>query len=181
MVDLTDSRIHPKTREMIEHYGFEVLPVEGTLYRNLYQSKDRLPSGEPLGTAMVGLYAEYPHSVSCFHRLTHDEVWHAYGGDAFRLILLYEDGHSEEIRMGTHPLEGELVQFVVPKHTWQAGCLVSGGNYALYGCTVIPGFTGACFEAGVAEELLKKYPDRAEDIQSLCADGHETKMPEDFV
>lgn len=178
MLDLSDHKIHPDTKKVIEQYGFEMLPVEGTLYKNTYQSVDKLPSGGPAGTAMIGLYAKYPLSVSCFHRLQYDEVWHVYGGDPFRLILLYEDGTSEDIFMGNDSGKGEHVQFVVPKNTWQAGCMMPGGRYSLYGCTVVPGFTAACFEAGAAEELIKQYPDREEDIRMLSVNGDEKSMPE---
>lgn len=181
MIDLSDSRIHPDTRKIIEYYDFQMLPVEGTLYRNIYQSADILPSGGPAGTAMVGLYAQYPYSVSCFHRLEYDEVWHVYGGDPFHLILLHEDGTSEDIRMGNDPWNGEHMQYVVPKHTWQAGYMVEGGRYSLYGCTMSPGFTGACFQAGITEELLKQYPNRAKEIRMLSVNGAEQKMPDSFI
>ena len=180
MIDLSDSRIHPDTRKIIEYYDFQMLPVEGTLYKNIYQSAERLSSGGPVGTAMVGLYAQYPHSASCFHRLEYDEVWHVYGGDPFHLILLYEDGTSEDVRMGSNPWNGEHLQYVVPKHTWQAGYMEEGGRYSLYGCTMSPGFVGACFQAGIAEELIQKYPDRAALIQMLSAQGEEKMLPETY-
>lgn len=180
MIDLSDSRIHTDTRKIIEYYDFQMLPVEGTLYKNIYQSADILPSGGPAGTAMVGLYAQFPYSVSCFHRLQYDEVWHVYGGDPFHLILLHEDGTSEDVLMGSNPDNGEHLQYVVPKHTWQAGYMVAGGRYSLYGCTMSPGFTNACFEAGIAEELIKQYPEREAEIRMLSVNGSEQKMPESY-
>jgi uncharacterized protein len=59
--------------------------------------------------------------------------------------------------------------------------MIPGGRYSLFGCTMAPGFTSKDFEAGVANELLKKYPDRAEDIERLCVKGHELVMPEGFA
>ncbi len=41
-----------------------------------------------------------PPSRSLFHVLTRDEVWHAYAGDPFRLVLLHPDGASEDVVMG---------------------------------------------------------------------------------
>jgi hypothetical protein len=43
-----------------------------------------------------------------------------------------------------------------------------------------PGFTPSCFEAGIAEELIKKYPGRARDIMELSVNGNETRMPEEL-
>jgi predicted cupin superfamily sugar epimerase len=130
---------------------------------------------------MIGMYANSPVSVSCFHRLSHDEVWHAYAGDPFSLILLHADGRCETVLMGTNPLAGAQVQYVVPAGVWQAGCLAAGGRYALFGCTMAPGFTGGCFEAGVAAELHAAYPAYAPQIQRLAIADGVTRMPQDFA
>lgn len=172
--------IHPDTQAILDHYQFQRLPVEGTFFKNTYCSEQKTPDGQPSGTAMIGLYSERPLSISCFHRLIYDEVWHVYGGDPFLIVLLHTDGSSEEILMGCDPLQGQNVQYVIPAHTWQAGYLVPGGRYALFGCTMAPGFSGSCFEAGIAEELIKQYPERKEDIMRLSINGKTSKMPEGF-
>lgn len=180
-VKLEVEEVHKDTQDIIKYYQFERLPVEGTLFKSTYRSSRETSEGGPIGTAMLGLYCENPLSVSCFHRLSHDEIWHVYGGDPFKLILLHTDGSSEEVLMGGDVLKGQKVQFVVPANTWQAGFLVPGGRYALYGCTMAPGFSGSGFEAGVAEELVKQYPERAKDIIQLSVNGHERRMPEGFA
>jgi predicted cupin superfamily sugar epimerase len=129
---------------------------------------------------MIGLYCENPLSISCFHRLTYDEVWHAYSSDPFILVLLHPDGSSEEVLMGCDPLKGQKVQYVIPAHTWQAGYVAPGGRYALFGCTMVPGFNPSCFEAGIAEDLIEQYPGRKDDILRLSINGHETRIPEGF-
>ena len=173
-------KIDPTISQLIQHYQFQRLPVEGTLYANTYCSTTNTASGDPAGTAMIGMYCENPLSVSCFHRLTYDEVWHFYGGDPAVLVLLYPDGSSEEILLGSNPLRGERVQWVIPANTWQAGSVIPGGRYSLFGCTMAPGFSGNCFEAGVADDLIKRYPERAKDILRLSVNGQETRMPEGF-
>jgi predicted cupin superfamily sugar epimerase len=180
LTEAEQHNMHPDALAVFLHYQFERLPVEGTFYKNTYRSKDETPSGAPGSTAMLGLYCNQPLSVSCFHRLPYAEIWHVYAGDPFELILLYPDGRDESVLMGNNPLKGEKVQFVVPAHTWQAGSLLPGGRYALYGCTMAPGFYGADFEAGIAEELASLYPQRAEDIRRLSVNGHQTHMPEGF-
>ena len=123
-----------------------------------------------------------PPSRSLFHRLTFDETWHFYGGDPLRLILLHPDGRSEDVVMGPDPLAGQHVQFVIPAGVWQAGELVEGGHWALFGCTLAPGFTGTCFEGGRRDVLLASHPGRADDIERLSvADDHATAMPDGFA
>jgi predicted cupin superfamily sugar epimerase/uncharacterized protein (DUF952 family) len=173
--------VHADTAALLRHYRLERLPVEGTLFKSTWRSDVSAAAGGPAGTAMIGLYAESPESLSCFHRLAHDEVWHVYGGDPFVLYLLHADGHSEEVLMGTSSIAGQRVQFVVPGGVWQAGCLKPGGRYALFGCTMAPGFTGGGFEAGVAAELVRQYPDRAEIILRLAVNGGRLRMPAGFA
>jgi uncharacterized protein len=60
------------------------------------------------------------------------------------------------------------IQQPVPAGVWQAGELVAGGTWALFGCTVTPGYTDECFEGGVAADLLASYPGRAADIERLA-------------
>ena len=172
--------MNPEVSSLLNHFQFETLPVEGTFYKQTYRSTRALENGNPMGTAMIGMYCNDPLSVSCFHRLTHDEVWHFYKGDPLVLYLLYEDGTSEEVIMGTDILAGQKVQFTIPAGVWQAGCLLEGGQYALFGCTLAPGFTGDCFEGGIAGMLIEKYPDRRDIILQLSSNGQATTMPEGF-
>lgn len=145
---------------LIALHQFETLPIEGTFFKRTYRSLENLPNGDPMATAGIALYCADPPSHSLFHKLTSDEIWHFYGGDPFRLILLYPDGSDRDVIMG----EAGLKQFVVPKEVWQAGHTIEGGIYSLFGCTVTPGFTSKCFEGGYIDDLLLKYPARSGDI-----------------
>jgi predicted cupin superfamily sugar epimerase len=161
----------PQVRALIAQHGLRPLPVEGTLFAPTYRGA----AGE--SSAMVGLYCDEPPSRSLFHRLTVDEVWHFYGGDPLRLVLLHADGHCEDVVLGHDAAAGQRVQCVVPAGCWQAGHLVAGGCYALFGCTVAPAFHSAMFEGGVRDVLAMRYPQRAADIARLgCETGH-TAMP----
>ena len=173
--------IHPDVAALMAHYALTPLPAEGTLFTSTYRSPTEFPDGSPHGTAMIGIYCEEPLSHSRFHRLPVDEVWHFYGGDPLRLILLHPDGSSEDVILGANPLAGERVQFVIPAGTWQAGHVVSGGRYALFGCTMAPGFTGTMYEGGERTALRARYPSRAADIDALGGDAHELQMPEGFA
>ncbi len=166
---------------LIAHFGFTPLPSEGTLFASTYRSAEDVAGGGPIGTAMIGMYCDAPFSQSFFHRLPVDEVWHFYGGDPLRLVLLHADGSSSDVIMGPDPLAGHLVQFVVRADVWQAGHLVAGGRYALFGCTMAPGFTGAMYEGGARDTLTAQYPDRSADIARLGCEPHDTRMPEGFA
>ena len=174
--------MHPTVEALIDAYGFEPLPVEGTLFVSTYRSEVSLPGGGPVGTAMIGMYAHDPPSRSSFHRLPHDEVWHFYGGDPIRLVLLYPDGSTGEVWLGSNVGAGERVQFVVPAGTWQAGELAADGTYGLFGCTMAPGFTGAGFEGGHRGALLDAYPSGRADIERLALpDDESVSMPTGFA
>jgi predicted cupin superfamily sugar epimerase len=174
--------VDPVAQALIDHLRMTPLPIEGTYFVSTYRSAADTAEGAPVGTAMIGLYADDPPSRSLFHRLTHDEVWHFYAGDPIRLLLLHPDGSSEQVTLGNDVLSGQAVQHVVPAGCWQAGELVLGGRWALFGCTMAPGFTGDCFEGGTVGALLASHPRREADIRRLALpDDHVTAMPEGFA
>lgn len=164
--------------QLIQHYQLEPLPAEQTLFKSTYRSRREYQSGKPAGTAIIALYCAEPASVSLFHRLPEDEIWHFYAGDPFRLVLLYADGSSEDVIMGSKPLAGQHVQFTVPAGVWQAGHMIEGGEYSLFGCTMAPGFTDDMYEGGLRANLLSIYPDRQKDIELLGCAVDQTYMPE---
>ncbi len=174
--------IHPDTQAILRRYRFGRLPVEGTLYKSSWQSAEEhsdLSAGiRPMGTAMIGLYTDSPRSVSCFHRLDTDEVWHFYNGDPLTLHLLHPDGRAQSVSMGADSASGQLAQFTVPAGVWQAGEMSEGGRYSLFGCTMAPGFIPACFEAANSGKLKAKYPGEAATIMRLSAKPGEIRMPD---
>lgn len=172
--------MNKEIKAIIDHFQFDRIPIEGTYYKSTYVSK-RTIEGNPVSTAMIGLYCHTPLSLSYFHRLKHDEVWHFYQGQAFTIHLLFPEGTYQQIQMGNNFLQGEYVQFTVPANVWQAAELLPESQYALFGCTVAPGFTGACFEGGTRELLLAHYPKQANIIKKLSIKGHDTKMPEGYT
>ena len=171
--------MNKEIESIIRHYQFDTIPVEGTLYKSTYVSTS-INKDQPAGTAIIGLYAHQPKSFSTFHRLTRDEVWHFYKGAAFWLHLIYPNGDYQKIVMGTDIFKGEKLQFVVPANVWQAGEISTSGKYALFGCTLAPGFTGDCFEGGNTDLLLQKYSQHARIIQRLGVRDHGTQMPIGF-
>ncbi len=172
--------MNKEIKAIIDHYQFDRIPLEGTFYKSTYVAKKTIDNN-PVGTAIIGLYCHKPLSVSFFHRLTHDEVWHFYKGQAFILHLLHPNGSYQKVIMGNNILRKEKVQFTIPANVWQAAELLPESKYALFGCTMAPGFTGACFEGGTIERLLKMYPNQSDIIKKLAVQGQETKLPEGYT
>ncbi|MEM6318977.1 MAG: cupin domain-containing protein [Bacteroidota bacterium] len=166
-------------QQLIDHYQFDRIPVEGTLYKSTYVSPTK-HQGTPIATSIIGMYCHEPFSASYFHRLQQDETWHFYGGDAFELYLLFPDGQTKTVVMGPNILSGQRVQFTIPAHVWQAGKLTDTGSYALFGCTLAPGFTGDCFEGGTFEQLIQQFPDQKKLIEQLSVKETNTHLPEGF-
>ncbi len=130
--------MHPETKALIEHYNLKHLPIEGTLFTSTYRSSVNLSNGDPVGTSMIGLYADEPKSFSCFHKLPHDEIWHFYSGDPLKLVLLFPDGSSKDVILGLDVLAGQHVQYIIPAGVWQAGYMLPGA-VSLFGCTMAQG------------------------------------------
>jgi uncharacterized protein len=155
--------IRPSLEEVIQHFGLQPLPEEGGYYLETYRSQEQfshLPTryvgSRSASTAIYYLLTD--DAVSKLHRLKSDEVWHFYHGDAVELLQLHSDGSVEVVTLGNDLLRGQRCQVVVPHGTWQGAKLISGGSWALMGCTVAPGFEFADFELGKRDKLLRDYP-----------------------
>jgi predicted cupin superfamily sugar epimerase/uncharacterized protein (DUF952 family) len=162
--------------QLLLHHRFNRLPVEGTLYRQTWQSVQQTQLGAPLGTAMIGLFCTQPESASRFHKLVYDEVWHFYQGHALELYLIHPDGTEQKVIMGPATEHGELTQFTVPAGVWQAGRVTQPGSYSLYGCTMAPGFHVECFEAATAAELCNMFPNSSQIIHELAIQTSDKTM-----
>ncbi|MFI2721393.1 cupin domain-containing protein [Streptomyces collinus] len=150
--------------DLIAHFGLEPIPSEGGLFRQTWAGPER-PDGRPEGTAIVALLTA--DDFSALHRLPTDEIWHFYGGDPLELLLLAPDGTTRTVVLGPDVLRGQHVQFTVPAGTWMGGRVAAGGSWALFGCTMAPGFTFAGYEHGDAAELTARYPAEAAGIARL--------------
>lgn len=155
---------------LIRHFGLETLPVEGGHFRQTCKADETVsvvPDGQgspllkPRSTAILYLLSADPDSFSAIHRLPTEELYHFYLGDPVELLLLRQDGSSEVITLGHDVLNGQHVQFAAPAGTWQGSRLAPGGEFALMGTTMAPGFIEEDYTAGERELLVEQYPDRA--------------------
>ena len=162
--------------EIIERLGMQPHPEEGGYFVQTYKSEEviskaglpkRYRSARAFGTAIF--YLHTPDTFSALHRLTSDEIFHFYLGDPVTMLQLHPDGCSEVVTLGQDIFAGQQLQEVVPRGTWQGSFLNEGGEFALLGCTVSPGFEYEDYEAGSREELLAQYPAHRELILRLTA------------
>jgi predicted cupin superfamily sugar epimerase len=54
---------------------------------------------------------------------------------------------------------------------------VAGGEWALFGNTMAPGFTSPDFEGAEPDELLRRWPEAEAAIRALHRPGEPRRMP----
>ena len=146
--------------------GLEPHPCEGGWFRQTYESGERVAAeafadGRYEGARLTGTVIYYllePDSFSEMHRVKSDEVFHFYAGDAVEMLQLDEQGSGNVVRIGNDLAAGERPQVVVPRGVWQGSRLAQGGQWALLGCSVCPGFEYEDYEAGGRVELCAVWP-----------------------
>jgi hypothetical protein len=155
--------------------GLAPHPCEGGYYVRTYESGERLatnafadgryPGPRYTGTAIY--YLLEPDTFSEMHRLKSDEIFHFYAGDAVEMLQLTADGAGAVVRIGNRLEEGERPQVVVSRGVWQGARLAPGGQWALLGCTVSPGFEFEDYETATREELCAGWPEFGELLRKL--------------
>jgi len=136
---------------VIQRLGLEPHPMEGGWFRETYRSAESTGAaagtpgaGRSLSTAIY--YLLTTETYSALHRLPGDEIFHFYLGDPVEMLLL-DGGGARVVHLGPH-LETMSLQQVVPGGSWQGARLLEGGEWALLGTTMAPGFDYADFEVG---------------------------------
>jgi uncharacterized protein len=114
---------------------------EGGYYGELYRSNAIVLPADGRGprAALTTIYFLLTgDTLSRWHRVQSDEVWHFYEGAPLDLWLASPAGDAvDQHRLG--PLDGaQRPVWTVPGSWWQAAR--STGAYTLVGCTVGPGF-----------------------------------------
>ena len=154
--------------------GLIPLPQEGGFYAESYRCAEtlhaaclpsRYGSSRSFTTAIYFLLTQ--DSFSALHRLASDEVWHFYLGDPVELLQLDANGEARAVLLGTDFSRRMRPQIVVPRGAWQGARLLPGGEFALLGATVSPGFEFSDFELGRRDELLGVYPEFSNQIRAL--------------
>jgi predicted cupin superfamily sugar epimerase len=149
-------------------------PCEGGHFRETYRSSLTIPPSElpeyytgPRCASTAIYYLLTPGTFSEMHRLPTDEIFHFYLGDPVEMLQLHPDGRGEVIRIGNNLAADERPQVLAPGGVWQGARLVAGGQFALLGTTVAPGFEFADYTSGRREDLVANYAEFAELIWAL--------------
>ena len=160
--------------ELKSKLGLKPHPGEGGFFVETYRSQETISLGDlgrsPAGRRSVGTAIYYlltPDSFSAMHRLASDEIFLFYLGDPVEMLLLAPDGSGTSVVLGNRILEGMSPQVVVPGRYWQGSRLQPGGEFALLGTTVAPGFDFADFELGDRAALLAEFPQHRRAILRL--------------
>ena len=147
---------------------------EGGYYKETYRSEDIIRD-TILGNEFNGsrnlctgiYYLLESDDFSALHKINQDEMWHFYLGEAIELTMISDAGELSMVTIGNNVSNGEVLQFVVPKRYWFGARLLKANSFALVGCTVSPGFDFNDFKLGEREELLNKFPQHEDIIESL--------------
>jgi hypothetical protein len=83
------------------------------------------------------------------------------------MLQLWPDGSAKRVIIGTDFERHESPQVVVPHGVWQGSRLVAGGEFALLGCTVSPGFEYVDYQSGSRTLLSAAYPEYRDLISAL--------------
>ncbi len=83
------------------------------------------------------------------------------------MFELHPDGSSQKLVLGHEITQGQMVQHVVPAGVWQGSRVIEGGEFALLGTTMSPGFMPDDYLGGNRMELIERYPDHVGTIRDL--------------
>ena len=167
------------SKAVIDWFDLTPNPAEGGFFAGTYNSlilvpNDVLPDFEPIENKRSICGAIYYFidikSFSAMHKVTGDMIYHFYSGDPVEMLLLYPEGFpnkyetfifSNDIAQGGKPMK------IIPGGTWLGSRIVPGGNYALMGVTMAPGFDPADYAIGNRADLIIEYPEQQELITKL--------------
>ena len=102
--------------------------------------------------------------IDPWHILTSDEILLYHGGAPMIQMLLYPDGHWEEVVLGPEVDRGQVMQKVIPAGTWMGFVKKKDPRYdwGLYGVMVVPAWHIEDIRMvqgnDELEMLRKKYP-----------------------
>lgn len=153
--------------DIIRLLQLEPLPEEGGMFRSTYRT-EQMAEGRNMGSAIYYFLAD--NAFSHLHRLATDEVYHFYYGDPVELVELMPDGSFHTVILGTDIMNGQHLQYVVKAGSWQGSRLAAGGEYAIMGTTMSPGYAAGDYEHGVREKLVYRYPGAKNLIEQLTGE-----------
>lgn len=164
----------PSLSDLMEILHLKPLEPEGGFFVETYRAAENIDAqrlglghggSRSLSTAIY--YLLTPESCSAIHKVPGDEIFHFYAGDPVEMLELLPDGSGHVVTLGSDIRAGMKFQHIVKGGVWQGARLTKGGEYALLGTTMAPGFDYADFSKGNVEPLVTKYPAHAGLIREL--------------
>ena len=163
------------SKELIDHFKLKPLQMEGGFFCETYRGEHTIPKETFNGNKDKSSYSSIyycltSNTFSKMHRLPTDEIYHFYYGDPVQILILSPLPRPNfSIHILGHDFQaGHIPQLKVPASCWQGSKLIDGGQVALMGTTMSPGFDFDDFEEGNFSELIKIYPDAQELLKVLC-------------
>ena len=161
-------------QKIIDMYRLVPLTDEGGYYRETYRSKEFL-SANKLPGRYIGDRSYYSsiyylltsETKSLVHRIKSDEVFHFYSGYPVEMLQLYPEGDGKTITLGNSIIDGDEFQLRVSNGVWMGMQLKPGGEYALMGTSVSPGFEFDDLELASRDILIRDYPEFKNKILEL--------------
>jgi predicted cupin superfamily sugar epimerase len=155
--------MHPRARQLIDTLQLAPHP-EGGFYRRVFESALAGADGRPQSSAILFLLPA--GSVSRWHCVDADELWHFHEGSPLELLVAEQPDAAVRREILGPVGEGSLPQRAVPAHAWQAArCL---GDYVLVGCTVSPAFEFAGFRLLADDgQAQRDWPRLKDDFADL--------------
>ncbi|QLK85458.1 cupin domain-containing protein [Staphylococcus sp. 17KM0847] len=141
-------------KQWIKHLQLEPHP-EGGYYRQTILSADKVKD-RPNYSSIYFLLEDT--NISHFHQIDADEIWYYHAGATLTIHMIHADGTYEAVRLGAQVDRGDVLQYVVPKHTIFASSIEEQDAFAIVGCMVQPAFRFEYFKLFTQDELLERYP-----------------------
>ena len=163
--------MHPQARTYIEKLQLKKHP-EGGYFREVYRSgeiiltvylPERYKKPKVFSTSIYFLLEG--NQFSAFHLLQSDEIWHFYDGSTILIYIINQKGDLSIKKLGK--AKDSEFQITIGKQNWFAAEVENKKSFALFGCTVSPGFEFEDFDLGKREILLKKFPQHKSLIERL--------------
>lgn len=159
-----------KYQDVIRKLNLIAHPSEGGVFKRNYtaETKAFFPNiGEEREIASAIFYLFGEDSFSYPHYLEQDELWHFYSGAPIHLLLIYKDGRSELLTMGSDILNNQKPQVPISAGTIFCAKMVKDGEYSLIGATLSPAFKYEDFHEVDSHSLIESYPQYAEFLQDF--------------
>ncbi|MGV3042916.1 cupin domain-containing protein [Staphylococcus rostri] len=159
-----------EAKEWVQHLNLTPHP-EGGYYRQTILSSDKT-GARPNYSSIYFLLEDT--NISHFHQIDADEIWYFHAGETLTIHMIHPDHTYEAVKLGPNVAQGEVLQYVVPKHTIFASSIETPNTFAVVGCMVQPAFQFEHFKLFTQAELLQTYPEHETIIRRYAKQSLES-------